>query len=188
MFDSDVAEKARTRLKDGLKLIDPHIFDYVGDAALDDIKAIAPRLAERHRQRLMLTVKLIEIEQLIEAYRDVMATARKRRDIVSMGIDDRMDDHRDVQMTSRMDNLWEDDAFARLEPERREFIEDLATRIEGKSPLEASFIILNLKNRMPKGRDLSKEETRAMINAFLSTQKEPEKSRFRMIFGLAGFK
>ena len=172
MFDTGEADKVHARLKDGLKLLEPHIFDIVGDAALDEIKSIAPRLSARHRRQLLLTVKLIEIEQLIEAYGDFMSAARKRRDYVS----------------TEYGALWSDEAFAGLEPERKAFIEEVAARIEGKSPLEAGMVILNLKNKMPKGRELTKEEQTAMVNAFLGSLKEPDRSRYKTIFSMAGFK
>ncbi|MDR1210402.1 MAG: hypothetical protein LBK41_08860 [Clostridiales bacterium] len=172
MLSLEGAEKTAKKLRERLGVVNPLIAETVGDAALDDIRAVLPRLRPKHARSLALMIKVIEIEQLIEAYRSTLAAVRTGRDF----------------MATSYDSFIDDPAFDDLEPEQLEFLADLAERVKGKSALEAASILMSASSQLPRGRELTRDERTTMISAFLNSMPEPDRAKFQRIFSLVGLR
>jgi hypothetical protein len=84
------------------------------------------------------------------------------------------------------DDALDGPAFRDLDPARKVFFRDMMSKIAGKSPIEALAVIAAQKDKMPEGRDLTRAEQRAMINAALEGMEPRDRDRFRRIISLAG--
>ena len=85
-------------------------------------------------------------------------------------------------MAVNFDEVLKKSAFDNLEPERKAFFKKLAEDIQGKNTMEVmSIIMMHMKN-MPKGRELTKDEQEAMIEAALTSLPDDEQAKLKKIF------
>lgn len=84
------------------------------------------------------------------------------------------------------DSMLDNPAFKDLELERREYFADLLKKMEGKNMVECMGIIISEKNKMPKGKDLSKDEQEQMLEALLNNMNEPERQKYKKIMKILG--
>ena len=84
-------------------------------------------------------------------------------------------------MNNDFNELFKDEAFAKIEPERKRALIEFAGRIEGKGMNEVMEEIITFGRNMPQGKPLSSEEKKAMISAVYSKLNEADKIKFNSV-------
>ena len=72
-------------------------------------------------------------------------------------------------------------AFSNLEPELAELLVDMIQRLEGKSMIESIAIVSGFQKKLPKGREFSKEEQDAMLDAVIESMPPQDQEKFSQI-------
>jgi len=74
--------------------------------------------------------------------------------------------------------------FNALSPERRQLMAELMHKLQGKSSMESIYLITDYMKRMPKDKELSRDEQDSMIGAFLDALPNAERARFQSVINL----
>jgi len=77
-------------------------------------------------------------------------------------------------------------AFQNLEPARIEALHDLMLKLEGLGTAEALQLIIDFMKRIPKGRELTRPEQNAMMEAVMESLPENDKNRFKSMLKMLG--
>ncbi len=76
--------------------------------------------------------------------------------------------------------------FENLETERKEFLSSVMSKLEGKNMMEAISILMEARQSMPKGKELSKQEQAFMIKAMLDGMSDQERSKYEKLLKMMG--
>ena len=77
-------------------------------------------------------------------------------------------------------------AFQNLEPARIEALRNLMLKLEGLGTAEALQLIIDFMKRIPKGRELTRSEQNAMMEAMMEGLPENDKNRFKSMLKMLG--
>jgi len=80
-----------------------------------------------------------------------------------------------------IDELLDSHAFNALDDEQKTAYKHVFEQIEGKCIAEAIYIIARAAKRLPKGKTLTKNEHKLMLDAFLASAPEKDREKYRKI-------
>jgi|GEM_PF-4336718 len=73
------------------------------------------------------------------------------------------------------EDLLRKDAYKNFSEEQKELLRDLLVKVEGKSGFEALTLLMEYSKKVPKDVKYTKEEEKAMLNAFVEILPEGER-------------
>lgn len=85
-------------------------------------------------------------------------------------------------------DIFDQDVFKNIEPERIEMFKQFVNKVQGKNMNEVMMEFMSFYKKMPKGREFSREEKDALISAIYSNLSSSDRVKFNSILSLMGHK